>query len=90
MTELKQQDQRIRFEDLWYVSQPGDLAYSQPSRLKGYWNGEAPTYQSIQRVHALRDAIGKYQRGGPSGLAYDAVANHGRMVYPNRDPLTVS
>jgi hypothetical protein len=89
MAELKQQQPRIRFDDLWYLFQPGDLVYTGPSNSTEISNGRtSSTYHFIQRVHALRNPISKYKRGGPSSLAYDAVANHLKQDPPDyQEPL---
>lgn len=79
IAEMKHQQLRIRFTDLWYLFQPGDLVYCQPLNTSGFPNGRTPaTYQIIQRVHALRQPINRLKKGGPTGLTYDVVANHPR------------
>lgn len=79
-TELKQQQPRIRFQDLWYLFQPGDLVYypKPPVRpLPGATNGKVPpTFQSIKRVHAVSQPTRSDTKDGISGLTYDPVALH--------------
>lgn len=78
-TEPKQQQPRIRFPDLWYLFQLGDLVYypEPPFSLPGVTSGKVlPTFQSIARVHALSQPIKKDTRGGISGLTYNPVALH--------------
>lgn len=79
-TELKQQQPRIRFQDLWYLFQPGDLVYypKPPARfLPGTANGKVPpTFQSIKRVHAVSQPIRSDMKDGMSGLTYNPVALH--------------
>lgn len=82
IAEPEQQQPRIRFPDLWYLFNPGDLVYIQPTNSPGTSSGKGPsTYQFIQRVYALRQPTRSYKRGGPSGLGPDPFIQHA-LVYP--------